>query len=50
VVCPLARLRDVEQEGTHYHRSYGTKRKVTYERLTNYEFLWHWFEDPDRWK
>jgi hypothetical protein len=26
--CPLARLRDVEQEGTHYHRSYGTKRAV----------------------
>ena len=24
--------------------------KVTYERLTSYEFLWHWFEDPDRWK
>ena len=26
VACPLARLRDAEQEGTHYHRSYGTKR------------------------
>jgi len=24
--------------------------KVTYERLTSYEFLWHWFEDPGRWK
>ncbi len=28
VACPLARLRDVAQEGTHYHRSYGTKRAV----------------------
>ncbi len=28
VACPLARLRDAEQEGTHYHRSYGTKRAV----------------------
>lgn len=26
VACPLARLRDAEQEGTHYHRSYGAKR------------------------
>ena len=25
VACPLARLRDVEQAGTHDHRSYGTK-------------------------
>ena len=29
VACPLARLRDAEQEGTHYHRSYGTKRAVS---------------------
>lgn len=29
VACPLARLRDVEQEGTHYHRSYGAKRAVS---------------------
>ena len=26
VACPLARLRDAKQEGTHYHRSYGAKR------------------------
>lgn len=26
--CPLARLRDVRQEGIHYHRSYGAKRSV----------------------
>jgi len=26
MACPLARLRDADQEGTHYHRSYGTKR------------------------
>ena len=29
VACPLARLRDAEQEGTHYHRSYGTKRAAS---------------------
>lgn len=29
VACPLARLRDADQEGTHYHRSYGTKRAVS---------------------
>jgi len=26
--CPLARLRDVGQEGTHYHHNGGTKRSV----------------------
>ena len=29
VACPLARLRDAAQEGTHYHRSYGAKRAVS---------------------
>ena len=29
VACPLVRLRDAEQEGTHYHRSYGTKRAAS---------------------
>lgn len=29
VACPLARLRDVEQAGTHYHRRYGTKMAVS---------------------
>jgi len=29
VACPLARLRDVEQEGTHYHQSYGRKRAAS---------------------
>ena len=28
VPCPLARLRDVGQEGTHYHHNGGTKRSV----------------------
>lgn len=26
VLCPLARLRDTKQEGTHYHRNYGAKK------------------------
>ena len=26
--CPLARLRDVGQEGTHYHHNGGAKRSV----------------------
>lgn len=29
VACPLARLRNAAQEGTHYHRSYGAKRAVS---------------------
>ena len=29
VACPLAHLRDADQEGAHYHRSYGTKRAVS---------------------
>ena len=29
MACPLARLRDAAQEGTHYHRSYGAKRAVS---------------------
>ena len=24
--------------------------KLTHERLTDYDFLWHWFEDLERWK
>lgn len=28
VACPLARLRDVEQEGTHYHNNGGIKRSA----------------------
>ena len=28
VACPLARLRDVGQEGTHYHHNGGAKRSV----------------------
>jgi len=26
VACPLTRLRDVDQKGTHYYRSYGARR------------------------
>lgn len=31
-----------------FEEQYGIK--VTQERLTSYAFLWHWFEDLDRWK